>query len=137
MARIIVNGNEAVFGRMASYVAKELLKGNSVEVINCESVIFSGKLNLTAEKILAKIKMGQGASLKGPKYIRSEDRLLKRMIRGMLPWDRPKGREAYKRLRCHIGAGDLNDKDLKGIKKFEHKKPMKHFTIKELVGRIK
>ena len=38
MTKIIVDGKNAILGRLGSYVAKELLKGNSVEVINSEEV---------------------------------------------------------------------------------------------------
>ena len=47
----------------------------------------------------------------------------------MLPWDRPKGRQAYKRLRCFIG-NKINEKEK--LKKFEQKKPIKFATIKQI-----
>ena len=80
--------------------------------------------------------MGRGGSLKGPKISKMPDRLLKRMIRGMLPWDRSKGREAFKRLRCYVGSGDLKEEDLKNVKKLKHKKPYKYSTIKEISERL-
>ncbi len=137
MAKIIYDGKGAVFGRLASVVTKDLLKGNSIDIINCEEIIISGKKELFVEKIRAKRKMGQGSSLKGPKYIRVEDRLVKRMIRGMLPRDRAKGREAFKRLRCHVGNGDLTEGDLKNVREFKHMKPMRCSTIKEIVRRLR
>ena len=60
MTHIIYNAKGAVFGRMASVVAKELLKGNSVEVINCEEVIISGEKSFFVKKLLAKRNMGRG-----------------------------------------------------------------------------
>jgi large subunit ribosomal protein L13 len=137
MNKLIVDGDGAIFGRMASFVAKELLKGDSVDILNSEKVIISGDKRVFAKKILARREMGGGGSLKGPKYIRKEDRLLKRMIRGMLPRDRAKGREAFKRLKCHIGNGDFNEADLKNVKTFDHKKLRKYATIKEIMGLIK
>ena len=137
MAKIIVNGEGAVFGRMATFISKELLRGNSVEVINSDKVIVSGNAEVFIAKINQKRKMGSGSSLKGPKYIRQEDRLLKRMIRGMLPWNRARGREAFKRLRCYTGAKNLDEETLKSVKKFEHKNPRKFSTIKEIVRRLK
>ena len=137
MAKIIYDGKGAVFGRLASVITKDLLKGNFIELINCGEIIVSGKKELFVEKIRAKKKMGQGSSLKGPKYIYAEDRLVKRMIRGMLPRDRFKGREAFKRLKCHIGKGDLTEEDLKDIKEFKHTKPMRYSTVKEIIGGLK
>ena len=50
----------------------------------------------------------------------------------MLPWDKPKGRAAFKRLRCYVGLGDLKQEDLKDIKKFNHNIPLKYLTIKQI-----
>ncbi|MFH1238036.1 MAG: uL13 family ribosomal protein [archaeon] len=133
MVKIFYDGNDAVFGRLASVVTKDLLKGNFVDIINCEGIIISGRKEVFIENIQAKRTMGMGSSLKGPKYIRMEDRLVKRMIRGMLPRDRMKGQEAFKRLRCHIGNGNLSEEDLKNVKEFNHRKPMKYSRIKEIV----
>ncbi len=137
MVEIIVDGKDIVLGRLGSYVAKELLKGNSVTVINSEEVVMSGNKNQIVEKINKKRRMGQGGSLKGPIYIRQSDRLLKRMIRGMLPWDRTKGREAYKRLRCYIGSSDISEEDLLKVKTLNFKRPLRVVTMKEIVRALK
>ena len=134
MAKLVYEGKDAIFGRLASVVAKDLLKGNSVDVINCEGIIISGDKKLLAKKILAKREMGSGGSMKGPKYPRVADRLVKRMIRGMLPRDRARGREAFKRLKCYVG--EVKEEGVEVIK-LNHKKPMKYSTIKEIVGLLK
>lgn len=135
MAKFVYDGTDAVFGRLASVVAKNLLKGNSVDLINCEDIIISGDKKLLVKKILAKREMGSGGSTKGPKYPRVADRLVKRMIRGMLPRDRMKGQDAYRRLKCYIGAEGAEE----GVSviKMDHKKPMKYSTIKEIVRLLK
>ena len=137
MAHIIYDGTNAVFGRIASTAAKNLLKGNSVDIINCESIIVSGDKKLFAKKILTKGEMGRGGSMKGPSYPRVADRLVKRMIRGMLPWDRSKGRAAFKQLKCYIGNGNVVSEDVDKAIKFDHKMPMKYSTIKEIVEILK
>ena len=106
MAKIIYDGEGAVFGRLASVVAKDLLKGEAVDVVNCEKIVISGDKKLLAKKILAKREMGSGGSMKGPKYPRTNEKLVKRMIRGMLPWDRMKGRDAFRRLKVHDSYSD-------------------------------
>ena len=134
MSKLIYDGTDAVFGRLASVVAKDLLKGNSVDVINCNDIIVSGDKKLLAKKILAKREMGSGGSIKGPKYPRVADRLVKRMIRGMLPRDRMKGQDAYRRLKCYVGA---ESEEGVVVIKLDHKKPMKFATIKEIVRLLK
>lgn len=135
--KIIVNGSNAILGRLSAYVAKELLKGSTVDVINCGEIIVSGNKKLFVEKIKQKRKMGKGGSMKGPKYIRQEDRLVKRIIRGMLPRDRAKGREAFKRLKCYKGKGDTKKESQKEIKNFDHNQPKRYSTIKEIVTALK
>jgi len=137
MAKIIIDGRGIILGRLGTQVAKELLKGNEVIVVNSREVIISGKKELVVEKIRRKQRMGRGGSLKGPKYPKVADRLLKRMIRGMLPWDRAKGREAYKRLKCFVGEGNVKEEELKNAKKLNQKKPLKYVTLREVAGALK
>ena len=40
---------------------------------------------------------------KGPFYPRMPHLMLKRAVRGMIPYQKPRGREAFKRLRVDIG----------------------------------
>ncbi|MBT7706646.1 50S ribosomal protein L13 [archaeon] len=137
MAKLIVNGENAILGRAGSYIAKQLLKGDSVIFINCEKLMVSGRKELFVERIRQKRRMGSGGSMKGPKYIRQEDMLVKRMLRGMLPWDRPKGREAHKRLRCETKTGNLTKEEIATAKVFNHKKPQRFATMKEIVRLLK
>ena len=132
MSKIVYDGTDAVFGRLASLVAKDLLKGNDVDVLNCEKIIVSGDKKLLAKKILAKKEMGSGGSLKGPKYPRVADRLVKRMIRGMLPWDRMKGRDAYRKLRVYASGVGSRESGVDVIK-LNHKNPMKFASIADIV----
>ena len=138
MVKIVYDGDEAVFGRIASLVAKDLLKGNSVDLINCEKMIVSGDKKLFAAKILQKREMGSGGSTKGPKYPRTAEKLVKRMIRGMLPRDRAKGRDAYRRLKCFESGSDER-KAVSGedIVKPNHRKPMKFSSITEILRLLK
>ena len=46
----IIDGKNAILGRMASYVAKEALKGEEVVVVNCEEVIITGNKKDIKEK---------------------------------------------------------------------------------------
>ncbi len=38
----IIDGKDAVLGRLASYAAKEALKGEEVIIVNCKEVIITG-----------------------------------------------------------------------------------------------
>jgi large subunit ribosomal protein L13 len=137
METIVLDGKGAIFGRMATVAAKELLKGNAVHVINCEQIIISGDKPSFVKWIIQKRSMGRGGSLKGPLYIRREDLLVKRMIRGMLPYDRPKGQTVFKNLKCHIGKGDVTEALALKARTFEHSVSKSFFTIKDVLGSLR
>ncbi len=98
--KVLVNGENAVLGRLASYVAKQALLGKEIIVVNSEKVIVLGREKSIYEKF-EKNKARGGSAMRGP-YINSlPDRFLKRIIRGMLPYRTARGREALKRIKCY------------------------------------
>ena len=100
----IIDGKNAVLGRLASYVAKEALKGEEIVILNCDQVIITGnKKNIREEFEAEKRKIGSGQ--KGPKHSRSTDKIVKRALRGMLPnHRRGRGKIAYKKIKCYVGV---------------------------------
>jgi len=99
---IIIDAKGLILGRMASIIAKRLLQGESVVVLNAEKAAISGKrLQIVQE---AKTFLEVGHPKKGPYHPRRPDRIVRRTVRGMLPWRKPKGRQAYKRLKVYLGA---------------------------------
>ena len=100
----VIDGTNAVMGRMASYVAKELLKGEEVVILNCDDVIVTGNKRSIKEEFEEKrTKVGSGQ--KGPKYPRGNEKIVKRCVRGMLPNHRKgRGKELYKKLKCYNGT---------------------------------
>jgi len=100
----IIDGKNAVLGRLASYVAKEALKGEEIVILNCDQVIITGnKKNIREEFEAKRRKIGSGQ--KGPKHSRSTDKIVKRSIRGMLPNHRlGRGKIAYRKIKCYVGV---------------------------------
>ncbi len=100
---LIIDGKDKLLGRLATQVAKLLLKGEEVAIINAEEIKISGhKEDLVAmykQRLELKNKVNPEHS---PYWSRRPDLLVKRSIRGMLP-KHAKGREAYKRLKVYIG----------------------------------
>lgn len=99
----IINGKDAVLGRLASYAAKEALKGEDIAILNSEQVIVTGNKENIREKFEAnKLRIGSGQ--KGPKVSRNPEKIVKRAIRGMLPDHRKgRGKIAFNRIKCYIG----------------------------------
>lgn len=127
----IIDGKNAVLGRLASYVAKEALKGEEIVILNCEQVIITGNKKNIKENFEAK-RRRVGSSQKGPKYSKTAEKIVKRTIRGMLPDHRKgRGREAFRRVKCYIGI----PKEFKDSKKIiaGKEKKSKYSQIKEFV----
>jgi large subunit ribosomal protein L13 len=98
---IIIDAKELILGRLATFAAKRALQGEEVQIMHCEDAVITG----TKENIVANYQRKRSlGTFKGPFYSRMSDRFVKRTIRGMLPYKTPHGREAYKRIRCHIGV---------------------------------
>lgn len=129
MAKII-DGKNAVLGRLASYVAKEALKGEEIVIINCEEIIITGNKKKIREDMEAKRKR-VGSGQKGPKVSRTNQQIVKRAIRGMLPNFRTgRGREAFKKIRCYEGVPE-EYKDSKKITSGKEKQT-KFIRVKDI-----
>ena len=107
---IVVNADRLILGRMATTVAKRLLNGEEIAVVNAEKAVISGrKGNKVTE---AKEFLGVGGVNRGPYHYRRPDMVVRKTIKGMLPFKKPKGKEAYRRLKVFIGVPE----DLKTVK---------------------
>ena len=126
----IIDGKDAILGRLASYVAKEALKGEDIVILNCEQVIITGNKKNIEENF--KIKRSRvGSSQKGPKHSKTSEKIVKRTIRGMLPNHRKgRGKIAYKKIKCYVGI----PKEFQDAKKINLKKENrnKFIQIKEI-----
>jgi large subunit ribosomal protein L13 len=97
-----IDAKGLILGRLASSVAKRLLQGESVVILNAEKAAISGKKQHIVTE--AKTFLEVGHPRKGPYHPRRPDRIVSRTIRGMLPRRKPKGQQAYKRLRVYLGT---------------------------------
>ena len=98
---MIIDGSNLVLGRLAAYAAKKALEGETITILNCENVVITGDKVFTKNKF--KEMLDKGHPYHGPFFSRMPDRYVKRVIRGMLPYKKPKGVSAMKRLRIFIG----------------------------------
>ncbi len=99
---MIIDAKNLIAGRLAAFVAKHALSGEKIIIINSEKAVISGR----KKEVLAKYKrkVGMGVPKKGPFQPRMPDRFLKKIIKGMLPMTKPRGREALKRVKCYINV---------------------------------
>jgi len=107
-APTIIDATGLILGRMASVVAKRLLQGETIIIVNAEKAVISGKRLSILREVKEFLEVGHPR--KGPFHPRRPDQIVRRTIRGMLPRKKPKGMQAYKRLRVFIGVPE----ELKG-----------------------
>jgi large subunit ribosomal protein L13 len=131
----IFDAENMVAGRLASKVAKTILLGDTAIIVNAEKAIITGDRYsvITAFKKKHNIRTSYNPR-KGPNHQRRPDKLLRKIIRGMLPWPTPRGKAAFKRVRVYIGVPEqyadaekivLENSAYKSLKR-------KYITIEEL-----
>jgi len=118
---IVVDATDHIAGRLSSNVAKLLLKGNRVSIVNCDKIMISGTRSNIIDEYREFLEINSINHWKhGPKHPRRPDTIMKKMIRGMLPREKTSGILAHKRLRTFIGS----PKEVKPFKKIKFEKAM-------------
>ena len=100
----VIDGKNAVLGRLGTVVAQKIMAGEDVVVLNCESIIVTGEKEMVFADYKARFDRGECKSRKGPFYPRRADLLFKRSVRGMIPWTTTSGRNAFRRLHAYVGT---------------------------------
>ena len=133
---VLINADGLILGRMASKIAKRLLNGEEIVIINAEKAIISGKKKVKVAE--AKEFLEVGAPDRGPFHYRRPDKILKKAVRGMLPIKQPKGKTALRRLKVFMGVPrdyqELQTTTLEDAKALKLNGP--HLTLGELAKEI-
>ncbi len=132
---IVYNAKDQILGRLASRVAKDLIKGKKVAVVNARMAVITGSKRSILEKYKRRLGLQEKENPEhSPYWSRRPDMLFKRIVRGMLPYRKAHGKAAYKRLRVfqlvpeelkNFKYEDFKTKDLKSIY-------VNHITLEEL-----
>jgi large subunit ribosomal protein L13 len=134
-AETLVDASNLILGRMASAIAKRLLNGEAIVVLNAEKALVSGKKHSKIKEIKKFLEVG-GVKY-GPFHPRRPDRILRRTVRGMLPWDSARGKGAYKRLKVYIGVpGQYKDKPVGTLQEATARLRGGYTTLGELASEI-
>ncbi|HLH86264.1 MAG TPA: 50S ribosomal protein L13 [Thermoplasmataceae archaeon] len=97
----VIDGTNMVYGRLSSLVAKELLNGEEIVVVNSDKVAVTGRRGFTIQKF--KERLDIGSVRKGPYYPRTSNQILRRSIGDMLPKKTTHGKEALRRCKVYPG----------------------------------
>ncbi len=99
-----IDATGLIAGRICSNVAKLLLEGNRVIIVHAENALLSGSRKMVVDEWLARLKIASVVHPKhGPFHPRTPSGIVTRMVRGMIPRRKPRGRFALKRLRVYSG----------------------------------
>ena len=123
---IVLDANNLILGRLATETAKILLgkapevtgvnasgetvtiptsEDERVLIINAEKAVVTGNPKITTQRYLQRMKIKTLTNpRRGPFHPRQPEAIVKRAVRGMLPWPKPSGKAAYKRLRIYVGT---------------------------------
>lgn len=130
---MVIDGNNLILGRAASFAAKMALEGESVVIVNCEKMIITGNPKRIFQKF--KERQDRGGPYTGPFFPKMPDRIVRRVIRGMLPHKKGRGKDAYKKVKCFIGIpNEFKNKKFETVKNADAGKlsTVKFITIADL-----
>lgn len=92
-------------GRLASLVAKHLLRGQRVVVVRCEALNISGSLFRNNLKYHEFLRLANNTNpRRNFKHYRSPSRIFWRVLRGMTPHKTSRGKAALQRLKVFEGV---------------------------------
>ena len=102
---IVLDATNQILGRLASYAAKNALSGNTVIVLNAEKAVISGRKSNIVEEAKRRLKTRTLANqTTAPVHQRRPDLYFRRVVRGMLPWKKAKGKAAFHRVLVFMGV---------------------------------
>lgn len=102
---LLLDAKNQILGRLASFAAKRALNGDTVIVLNAEKAVISGRRKNIVEEAKRRLKTRTlGTQIHAPVHQRRPDVYLRRVVRGMLPWKKAKGRSAFHRVWVFMGV---------------------------------
>eukprot|EP01115_Flamella_aegyptia_P007541 TRINITY_DN31460_c0_g1_i1.p1 TRINITY_DN31460_c0_g1~~TRINITY_DN31460_c0_g1_i1.p1 ORF type:complete len:197 (-),score=92.35 TRINITY_DN31460_c0_g1_i1:149-739(-) len=108
---VVIDCKGHLVGRLASVIAKELLKGQKIVAVRCEDLEISGSLprNKVIWEWYLRKRMNTNPR-RGPYHYKAPAKMLWRAVRGMLPRKTERGKIALARLQTFEGVPPPFDK---------------------------
>lgn len=103
---VVIDAENTILGRMCTIVAKLLLEGYRVYVVNAEKAVVSGERRRVIEgyKLFLEVRTHRNPYKRGIRRPRTPVNIIKRTVRGMLPKENTKGFKAIRRLKVYVGV---------------------------------
>lgn len=103
---VVIDAENTILGRMCTIIAKLLLEGYRVYVVNAEKAVVSGERRRVIEgyKLFLEVRTHRNPYKRGIRRPRTPINIIKRTVRGMLPKENTKGFQAIRRLKVFVGV---------------------------------
>ncbi|GGM73156.1 50S ribosomal protein L13 [Thermogymnomonas acidicola] len=98
---MVIDADNAVYGRLSTFVAKKLLEGEEVTILNADKVVVTGSRDFIINRFRERREIG--SVRKGPYYPKTSREILRRSIGDMLPKKKTRGKEALHRCKVYSG----------------------------------
>ncbi|MBI2583175.1 MAG: 50S ribosomal protein L13 [Candidatus Aenigmarchaeota archaeon] len=123
----IIDAANTPIGRLASSVAKRLLKGERIVIINADRAIITGNPSFAKKKYHE--RRARGNPHHGPFFPTKPADILRRTIRGMVPYKKASGKIALANLRIYPGNAGFENAEAETLQR--HIKS-RYITLKQL-----
>ncbi|MFX0091452.1 MAG: 50S ribosomal protein L13 [Candidatus Hodarchaeota archaeon] len=134
---VVYDATDAILGRLSSIIAKRLLAGEEVIVLNVEKAVIAGDPLKILKRYQQRIELKTKTNpRRGPFYPRTPAGILKRAVRGMVPWQNPRGRACMKRLKIYMGEPVAKEEEALKCPFQVQDLVCRHITLGELARRL-
>jgi len=136
---IVVDAQNQILGRLASFAAKRALGGDMVIVLNAEKAVISGRRKSIVEEAKWRLNTRTlGTQTHAPVHQKRPDLYLRRVVRGMLPWKKAKGKAAFHKVQVFMGVPEgFSSKTMTKIPGADASKLRTHYiTLADLATEI-
>jgi large subunit ribosomal protein L13 len=142
----LIDARDKILGRLCSQIAKKALLGERVVVINAKDAIISGTKKNIHEEFLKRLNIHTATNpRRGPFWPRRPDKVMRIMIKKMLPRKKIRGKDALKRV--HVYISDIPERfkgkysvlkpvEVKNVDKTRLAYYNKYITLENLCSRI-
>ncbi len=135
--KVYIDASGLVLGRLSSSIVPLIMSGKEVVVVNSEKAVVTGNKRFIMDKYLSlRRRRTLTNPRRGPFFPRFPDRIIRRTVRGMLPYKKTSGREAFRRLSAFIGVPEeLEGKEFMTIESAKIRSSASRFMTLEEIGR--
>ncbi len=127
----VIDGNNLVYGRLSTQVAKLLLDGEEIVIVNADKVAVTGSRDFVLGKFRERRDIG--SVRKGPFYPRTSNQILRRSIGDMLPKKKARGADALKRCKVFSGIPpEFKDESFETVESAKNDRASRFVTLSEV-----